>query len=113
MGEVFEHREELGTLKEHGEDEKKKEEALAEERMNFQVILAAITDGNLQKGMPGKEVAKKFGRPSVESPKDLGGEWLYIEPNGRRLQNPRVQLNFDEDKRLIGWECFYVECPNS
>ncbi len=110
MGEVFEHREELGTLKEQGEEEKKKAEALAEERLTFQNILSALREKRLEKGMPAKEVAQKFGRPWVESQKVSALEWLYFNPSGKWLQNPRIQLNFDKDKRLAGWECFYVEC---
>ena len=110
MGDVYEHREELSTLKEQGEEEKKKAEELVKEHANFQNILSAISGGNLQKGMKDSEVAKKFGRAGVDSRTDSGYEWLYIEPNGKRLKNPRIQLNFDKNKHLTDWECFYVEC---
>lgn len=111
MGGVFEHREELGTLKEQGDNEKKKAEYLTEQRAHFNGILDGIRRKELKVGMSADESSKKWGKAEVESSAQSGWEWIYIDPQGKRLKNPRIELHFDNDRRLTSWECSYVECP--
>ena len=110
MGGVFEHREELGTLKDQGEEEAGKEKELAAQDASFQNVKAAIVRGELKEGMPGRDLVSKLGPPAVTIPKDEGHEWLYIARSKKWLDSPRVALYFDKDGRLKGWECTHTNC---
>ena len=70
MGEVAEHREELGTLKDEGEDQDAMEKELADHEAHFQNVKAAILRGELKEGMRTRELSGKLGSPDVNTATD-------------------------------------------
>lgn len=113
LGQVREHREEIGVLKEQSEEEAAKLNELKVQEASFQGVRAAIVSKALQVGTPGKNLIKKFGRPSVDQPEGEGREWLYMARSKKWLETPRVALYFDKENRLKRWECAHTDCGES
>ncbi len=113
IGQVREHREEIGALKEQSEEEEAKLKELKTQEASFQSVRAAIADKTLPVGTPAKNLVKKFGRPSVDQPEGEGREWLYMARSKKWLETPRVALYFDKESRLKSWECAHTDCGES
>ena len=107
---VMEHREELGTLKEHGQEADAQEKELAEQEARFQSVKAAIIAAELKAGTSAKEITKKFGKPIDTAPLEKGEKWLYRSRTGKWLDTPWIYIYFDEQGYLTRWECAHTDC---
>ena len=113
MGDLRGSTEELLTLKEQGKDEAVKESELAQQERNFQAVRTAAASGRLREGMGGRQLADLYGKPAVASRKGRKQQWLYFARSKKWLDAPRVELYFDENNLLTGWECHYADCVSS
>ena len=106
--------EELGTLKEQGDAEAKKQKALEEHHKHFDELEQALGRGELKRGLRMRDVGKRFGHPDAVDRTDAGERWLYRRTDKKKwLEVPYVWLSFNADERLEKIECMRIDCGPS
>lgn len=101
------------TLRDMSQDEKSKEEHLAEENQNFENIKSAVLRQKLKAGLPADEVVGHYGEPVTVRSKDEGAKWVYKEKDSGWFSGPKIYLYFDKNNLLKRWKCIRTDCGAS
>lgn len=108
--EIIHHREELGTLKGQSVEEGEKAKISKEHQASYEKISRAMARQELKPGVSLKKIVSTYGKPASADRKNGHERWLYRSSKGPQMERPWIFLYFDENGKLLSWECGHTEC---
>jgi len=96
----------LKKLIELGRNQAEIAKALNEETKNFNRVKEAIEDEELEEGMEGARIKKRYGEPIIDifDKKRNVYKWLYMPKTSTHFEGEKIYLYVDKDGLLAGWQ---------
>ncbi len=99
------------TLLDLNNNEKNKNKVFRQETLNFERVKEYITGDREKKDISKDSVIKDFGKPVLIFSQKEGEKWAYKPSESSWFKGEKIYLYFDNNARLINWECVDMDCP--
>ena len=96
----------IATLEALAEERAAQEEIIESERARFSLLIKAVEDGTIKKGLSEEEIHRLYGKPQIikhPDAADIDKILVFAEPLNY-FGTEKVYLYFDQDEKLVSWE---------
>ncbi|MBI4367981.1 MAG: hypothetical protein HY588_01160 [Candidatus Omnitrophica bacterium] len=103
----------VGFLKGLAANEEQKAAVLQAETVRFQELKRAISDRKLKTEISQGEFERQFGKPVVVLQEGTREKYVYKSGKAGWFGGEKVYLYFDQQSKLVKWECVRFECQSA